>query len=227
MANHDATLSELKARGATPDFIAKSLFAAKRLNPNFNPQEDEAQFAVAKSPANTAFFGSAGSLISKGGTLDQLAAAAKDIPSGSIPALNSLADWTKAATGSGPLAKYASVALGSADDYAKVMGGGQGSDTSRMQALNLFKANLSQEGRGGSIEGVRGAVGSQVTSRIGSNPVMQRMYGSALPTPAASGAGASGLGVKLSDAMALPQNKGKSAQQVTQDIQSHGHTVIQ
>jgi L-cysteine desulfidase len=56
---------------------------------------------------------------------------------------------------------------------------------------------------------------------------MQRMYGSALPTPAASGAGASGLGVKLSDAMALPQNKGKSAQQVTQDIQSHGHTVIQ
>lgn len=39
--------------------------------------------------------------------------------------------------------------------------------------------------------------------------------------------GTSGLGVKLSDAMQLPQNKGKTAQQVTADIQAHGHTVIQ
>jgi len=45
--------------------------------------------------------------------------------------------------------------------------------------------------------------------------------------PAAQSPQSSGLGVKLSDAMALPQNKGKSAAEVTQDIQAHGHTVIQ
>lgn len=39
--------------------------------------------------------------------------------------------------------------------------------------------------------------------------------------------GTSGLGVKLSDAMALPANAGKTAQQVAADIQAHGHTVIQ
>lgn len=53
--------------------------------------------------------------------------------------------------------------------------------------------------------------------------------GAAAPsaTPAQSGGSSSGLGVKLSDAMTLPQNQGKSQQQVIQDIQAHGHTVIQ
>lgn len=191
MASGDATLSELKARGATPDFIARSLFAAKQENPNFNPQEAEAQFDVAKSPTNTGFFGSAGSLVSKGGTLDQLQNVAKSIPQNQIPALNTLEDWTKAAGGNGPLAHYASTALGVADDYSKVMGGGQGSDTSRLAALNLINKNASPEARAGAIEGIRDAVGSQMESRIGKNPVLQRMYGSQLPAKAA----AAGIGM--------------------------------
>jgi len=177
LANHDATLSELKSRGATPDFIAKSIFAAKKLNPSFNPQEDEAQFAVAKSPAQIQFFGSAKSLVDKGGTLDQLAETAKKIPQNQIPAFNSLEDWTRAAAGSGPLAQYAAQVLGVADDYAKVMGGGVGSDASRLQAANLVSAKLSKEGRDGAIAGIRGSVNSQINSRIGKNPVLQRMYG--------------------------------------------------
>lgn len=177
MANGDLTLGELKTRGATPDFIAKATLAAKRFDPNYNPQEAEAQLAVAKSPANVAFFGSAKSLTDKGGTLDQLEQAAKDIPQGQFPKLNSLADWEKAATGSGPIAKYASLALGVADDYSKVMGGGQGSDASRAQALNLVGASQSPQQRAASIEGIRGAVSSQTNSRIGNNAVMKRMYG--------------------------------------------------
>lgn len=183
LVNGDATLSELKARGSTPEFIAQTLKAAHDLSGGkYNAQSAEAQFSVAKSPANVAFFGSAKSLTDKGGTLDQLNDAAKDIPGGKIPAFNSIADWEKAATGSGPIAKYASIALGVADDYAKVMGGGSGSDTSRMQALNLVGAKLSPEGRTGSIAGIRGTVGSQLNSRIGNNRVLGRMYGSDSPS---------------------------------------------
>lgn len=177
LVNGDATLSELKARGATPDFIARTLFAANKLSGGkYNAQSADAQFQVAKSPANVAFFGSANSLTEKGGTLDQLQAAAKQIPGEQIPVFNSIADVEKAATGSGPIAKYASVLLGVADDYSKVMGGGQGSDTSRAQALKLIPANASPEAREAAIEGIRGAVGSQITSRIGNNPVLGRMY---------------------------------------------------
>lgn len=183
LVNGDATLSELKARGATPDFIARTLFAANRLSQGqYNAQAADANFQVAKSPANVAFFGSAKSLIDKGGTLDQLANVAKGIPATQIPALNSIADWEKLATGNGPLAHYASTALGVADDYAKVMGGGQGSDTSRLQALNLINKNASSEAREGAIQGIRDAVTSQATSRIGKNPVLGRMYGSSQPS---------------------------------------------
>lgn len=184
LVNGDATLSELKARGATPDFIAKTLFAAKQLsNGQYNAQAADAQFQVAKSPENVRFFGSAGSLVAKGGTLDQLANVAKDIPSSQLPALNTIADWEKVATGNGPLAHYASTALGVADDYAKVMGGGQGSDTSRLQALNLINRSASPEARAGAIQGIRDAVNSQAVERIGKNPTMKRMYGDSFQSP--------------------------------------------
>jgi hypothetical protein len=178
----DATLSELKARGSTPQFIAQTLYSAHQMSGGkYNAQEAESQFNVAKSPANLAFFGSAKSLVDPGGTLDQLSEIGKKIPQGQIPALNSIADWEKAATGSGPVAEYAAKALGVADDYAKVMGGGQGSDTSRGQALKIIAASASPEQRAGALNGIRGSVDSQINSRIGKNPVMQRMYGSVAP----------------------------------------------
>jgi hypothetical protein len=186
LVNGDATLSELKARGATPEFIQQTLQAAhQQSGGQYNAQQADAQFQVAKSPANVAFFGSAKSLTDKGGTLDQLAQTAKSIPANQLPVFNTVADWEKAATGSGPIAKYASQALGVADDYSKVMGGGQGSDTSRAQALKLIAAAQSPEQRAASIEGIRGAVGSQIAGRIGQNPVLKRMYGDNLAQPGA------------------------------------------
>jgi hypothetical protein len=83
----------------------------------------------------------------------------------------------KASGGSGPIAKYASIALGVADDYSKVMSGGQGSDTSRSQALQLLSAKQSPEQRAASLEGIRGSVNSQINSRVGNNAVLKKMYG--------------------------------------------------
>ena len=185
LVDGDATLSELKSRGATPDFIARSLFAAKQISGGkYNAQAAEAQFDVAKSPANVAFFGSAKSLVNPGGTLDQLMETARKIPNNQFPIFNTLEDWTKEAAGSGPLAEYAARVLGVADDYSKVMGGGQGSDSSRLQAANLISKKLSTEGREGAVAGIRGSVNSQIESRIGKNPTLQRMYGDNAPNAA-------------------------------------------
>jgi hypothetical protein len=160
-----------------PEFAQKAFTAAQQMQPGWNAQKADADFKVASSPQQVAFFGSAKSLTDPGGTLDQLKAAGDDIPGGKIPVFNSIADAIRASTGSGPIAKYASIALGVADDYSKVMGGGQGSDTSRTQALQLISAKQSPEQRAASIEGIRGAVGSQASSRIGNNAVLQKMYG--------------------------------------------------
>jgi hypothetical protein len=181
-----------------PEFAQQAFQAAHNLSGGqWNAQSAEANFKVASSPANVGFFGSARSLTDKGGTLDQLANVAKDIPQNRIPAFNSIADWENAATGSGPIAKYASLALGVADDYAKVMGGGQGSDTARTQALKLISANQSTEQRSASLDGIRGAVQSQTNSRIGNNSVLQRMYG----------AGGGTTAPKIGDVKTFPNGK--------------------
>jgi hypothetical protein len=181
LADGSLTLSELKSRGTTPQFITAATNAAQQYSPGYNPQKAEADLGVAKSPTNVAFFGSAKSLTDPGGTLDQLAAAAKDIPASEFKPFNSITDAYKTATGSGPMAKYAALALGVADDYSKVMGGGQGSDTSRNQALSIIGAKQIPEERDAALQGIRGAVGSQTASRIGNNAVLKNMYGQNLP----------------------------------------------
>ena len=188
LVNGDATLSELKSRGATPDFIAKTLFAANQLSGGkYNAPAADAQYSIAKSATNQAFFGSAKSLTDPGGTLDQLAEVGKTIPQNQMPALNKLADWEKAATGSGPIAKYATIALGVADDGAKVMGGGVATDSGREQILKNIGAQLSPEQRAGALQGMRGSVNSQIASRIGANSVLSRMYGGSVSSAAKSG----------------------------------------
>jgi hypothetical protein len=174
-----------------PDFAVKAFSAAQKLDPTFSPSVAEAQFKAAETPANLNFFGPAHSMIDKGGTLDQLSAAAKNIPNGQIPFFNTIADARKAALGDGPIAKYAAIALGVADDYSKITGGG-GSDSARESALHLLPTNASPEARQGSLEGIRGTVNSQITSRIGSNKVLQRQYGIEDSTPSASGPAKSG-----------------------------------
>lgn len=164
-----------------PAFAQQAFTAAQQMKPGWNAQKADADYKVASSPAQVAFFGSAKSLTDPGGTLDQLAEAGKDIPQNQIPVFNTVADAIRASTGSGPVAKYAAIALGVADDYAKVMGGGQGSDTSRTQALNIISQKQSPEQRAASIEGIRGAVGSQTRSRIGNNNVLRNMYGDSEP----------------------------------------------
>ncbi len=188
------TLADLKTRGTTPDFIEKATTAARKLNPSYNAADEVIAESVAKSPAANQFFGSANSLIEKGGTLDQLEELGKKIPQHDFPALNTVDDWQKLARGKGALAGYAAKVLGVADDYAKVMGGGQGSDTSREQALQLFSKAASPEQRAQAVAATRGAVLSQRDARIGKNQFLKRQYGSGelggqpAPDPFAGGA---------------------------------------
>lgn len=176
LASGDVAPSQIIS-ARNPAFAQQAFNAAKKADPNWNAQQAEGYFKAAGTPANVTFFGSAKSLTDKGGTLDQLATNYKDLPNGQIPALNKVADWTTAAAGSGATAKFAQTAIGVADDYAKVMGGGQGSDSARNEVLKSFSMAHSPSAMAGAIQAARDAVASQTTSRIGSNPVMKRMYG--------------------------------------------------
>lgn len=191
LASRTLTIDEMKVRGLTPDFQAKAIQAAQRIDPNFKAPEAAAQGKIATSAAYSQFFGNTDSLLVKGGTLDQLAARGDALGNTMIPKYNTLANWTKAALGQGPQAAYAATALGVADDYSKVMtGSGQGSDTSRQQALDIIGRDLSPAGRAAAADAIRQAVRSQRQGRIGSNPYLRDMYPD--PQGAAPGGGGGG-----------------------------------
>ncbi|HXP69294.1 MAG TPA: hypothetical protein VOA88_08425 [Candidatus Dormibacteraeota bacterium] len=163
-------------------FAAADAYTQKATGQRFNAQSQEGYFKSAQSQGNVSFFGSAKSLNDKGGTLDQLQQQFNALGNSKLPALNSLENWKAAASGSGPIAGFAQTAIGVADDYAKVMGGGQGSDTSRKQVLDSFSAAKSPDQMAASITAARKAVDSQMVGRIGTNPVMRNMYGDQLLT---------------------------------------------
>lgn len=182
LVNGDVAPSQIIS-SRKPAFAQQAFSAAKQLDPNWNSQTAEGYYKTASSPTNLTFFGSAKSLTDPGGTLDQLAAQYKKLPNGQFPAFNKVSDWTAAAAGSGATAGFAQTAIGVADDYAKVMGGGQGSDTAREEVLKSFSMAHSPRAMESAIDAARDAVGSQMSSRIGSNKVIQRMYGQNLPQP--------------------------------------------
>jgi hypothetical protein len=181
------TLSELKARNATPKFIEDATNAALALanakgESNWTPQVGEAQFNAAKSPGNVQFFGSANSLLDKSGTLDQLADQHAKLNNGRIPLFNKWKDYASYQSGDPALAGFMQTAVGVADDYAKVMGGGTGSDTSRLQVMQSFANAHNPQQMAAAIDAARNAVTSQVSARIGNNRVMRQMYGQNLPS---------------------------------------------
>jgi hypothetical protein len=213
-----------------PEVAQQAFTAAKKANPNWNAQQAEGYFKAASSGGNVQFFGSANSLLDQDGTLNQLQQNFNALPNGKIPAFNKVSDWTAAASGSGATAAFAQTALGVADDYAKVMGGGTGTDAARNSMLESFARSSSPEAMKSAIAAARAAVTSQTSARIGTNPVMRKMYGQNLPTPSQgqqTQAGQSGLKVSLAAARQLPAMQGKSDDQITAAIQAQGHQVIQ
>ena len=185
LADGKMTLADLRTRGTTADFLLKATDEATKLDKNYNPA-DEVNFEhIAKSPQGATFFGSARSLLSKGGTMDQLTDWGKKIPNNSLPTLNTAEDWIKLKEGKGPLAGYAALVLGVADDYGKVMGGGSASDNARDAALHLFAAAQTPEQRRDAINATLGAVGSQFDGRVGNNRFLAREYGDFVRSPLA------------------------------------------
>jgi hypothetical protein len=179
LANYLVAPSEIAAR-SNPSFLVQANKAALKIDPTYNAEKAEADFSVAKAPQNVAFFRSANSLTNKGGTLDQLEAQYKKLPKDlgrHFPLLNSIQDYRSYQTGDPAMAGFNQTALAAADDYAKVVGGGVGSDSSRLEFMQAFSHAHSEGGFKAAIDAARAGVGSQQDAGIGENRVLKMQYG--------------------------------------------------
>lgn len=183
LANGDVAPSQLIS-SRKPAFAQQAFDEAKKQSGGkWNAQVAEGYYKTASSPTNVGFFGSAKSLTDEGGTLDQIQEQYAKLPNGTTPAFNKVEDWVSAARGKGPMAGFAQTAIGVADDYAKVMGGGTGTEGSRDAVLKSFAASHSPADMAAAVAAARQAVDSQMNGRIGTNPVMKRMYGDQMLIP--------------------------------------------
>lgn len=181
LASGDLSLQELKSRGSTPDFITKAVNAANSIDRSYNAQQADAEYKVAGNPSNVVFFGSAKSLTDPAGTLDQLLTAHSALGTTRIPIFNSWDQALEFQAGDPALATYMQTALGVADDYAKVLGGGnQPTKEMQLMQLNAINGKLNEGQISGVVRAMRGTVNSQVNSRIGNNRLLRRMYGTEL-----------------------------------------------
>lgn len=192
-----------------PDYVQKVNDIAKSKDPNWQSSTAQVEFDNAHDASNVPFFGSAHSLTDKGGNLEHLEAAGAKLPNGTFPAWNSFKDWTAAKAGSGATSKFAAVALGVADDYAKVMGGGKADDSARDQALHIIAENQGPEARKQAIAGIRETINSQTESRIGKNPIMQKAYGDAVVPEKGAKASTSGSGLQVGKEISVKGKKMK------------------
>jgi hypothetical protein len=188
--NGDVAPSQIST-ARKPAFAQQAFDAAKNLaiqnGTHWDAQSAEGYYTVAKSPENAKFFGSANSMVDKGGTIDQAMAAYEALPNGQIPIINKGVNWADRTIGGAAPKGFQATALGLADDYAKVQGGGQGSDTSRNQILDSLAAAQSNGQMRATLSNMRAAVTSQISARLGTNPVMRRMYGANVPPPPQQG----------------------------------------
>jgi hypothetical protein len=188
--NGDVAPSQI-ANARKPAFAQQAFTEAKNLaqqsGTHWDAQSAEGYFKTASSPTNVQFFGSANSLLDKGGTIDQLMAAYEELPNGRIPIINKAVNWADKTVGGKAPAGFQATAIGLADDYAKVMGGGQGSDSARNEILQSIMMSSSKGQMSATLAGMRAAVTSQVSSRFGNNPVMRRMYGNNVAPPPQAG----------------------------------------
>lgn len=176
LADHTLTLDELKSRQVTPQFIVSAVKAAQKYDPTFRAPEAAAQAKIAGAPANQQFFGNTDSLLIKGGTLDQLQEAGNHISQDDWKILNKAKNWGELESGGAGISAYAMKAIGVADDFAKVIGGSTGSDTSRAMVLSTIDPSQSPAQRAAAVQAARGVVTSQRNGRIGTNPYLKEMY---------------------------------------------------
>lgn len=182
LVNGDVAPSQVVS-SRKPEVATAAFAAAKKLNPQWNAQTAEGYFKAATGAGNVQFFGSANSLLDQGGTIDQTQKTYDELPNGRIPAINGAINWADKTIGGKAPSGFQAQVLGLADDYSKVMTGGQGSDSSRNAIVQSLTASSSPAQMQDVLAKMRQALVSQVSGRIGNNPVMRSMYGQNVPKP--------------------------------------------
>ena len=163
-----------------PEYIAKVYGKAQELakaqGKDFNPAKVEAQYTYAKNPQTQNTLNMISAIEEPHGSIDIVQDAAAKLPKVDEQTFNNIFNATATEFGSSEASNFHTAMIGLADEYAKVMGAGTGTDVSRQQALDLLKQNFSKDQMAGGIDVLHKDLAARMSGIVRDNPALKAMY---------------------------------------------------
>lgn len=162
-----------------PRFAQQAFDAAKAANPAWSAQKAEAQYKYATNPQTQGTLNMIDSMTgpdNKSGTLAILQSQAKDLKNGDTQLFNKVGNEISLQSGHPEMAAFNATLLGVVDEYAKVLGGGQATDSSRKEAAALFPDKFSPAQATAAVDSIRKTMANRKEAMIRDNPALNAMY---------------------------------------------------
>lgn len=170
-----------------PAFVAAALKAAAAKYPGWSAQKSEAQYKYATNPSTQNTLNMVDAIQAPGGVADILLQKGKGLKNTGVPVFNSWAQAVDYAKGGTGVPAYMPAAVDFADMYSKIMGGGQATDSGRLEALNLISKAQTPEQREAAVRTLQETMLARKNQMVRDNPALKAMYPDtpkAAPAPA-------------------------------------------
>ena len=181
LAEGDLDPSQVPKRGNANIAISQlaNLYSQEKYGKPFSPAQAQIDFNYAHDPQTQNLMKNLQTLTGDGknpGTLDILRQKAAALGNATLPALNDIKQWASLESGHPQLVGFRTAALDAVDMYAKVMGGGTGTDKGRDMASQLMQKNFSPAQFNEAFSTLQQTLNSRQGAIVGGNRYMAKQY---------------------------------------------------
>jgi hypothetical protein len=177
--------SQLSKRGT--DYNQKlqdaNAYSLQKYGRPFDIAQATTDYKQANNPQVQSMLKMVGAMSAPNGELAIAVNAAKALPQLNSGMLNKVFNITETQFGSDSVTNFHTAMIGFSDLYAKVMGGGAGTDALRQSAMDVLKDGYSHGQIAGSIKVLQQQIEARKSQMIGENPYLRKQFGGQAQTP--------------------------------------------
>ncbi len=175
--------SQLSKRSA--DYNQKlqdaNAYSLQKYGKPFDIAQAATDYKQANNPQVQSMLKMVGAMSAPNGELAIAVNAAKALPQMNSSLLNKVFNITETQFGSDAATNFHTAMIGFSDLYAKVMGGGVGTDALRQSAMDVLKDGYSHGQIAGSIKVLQQQIEARRDQMIGNNPYLRKQFGGSSP----------------------------------------------
>lgn len=175
-ADMDPTQMTKRTKDYNEKLVQANQYSMEKYGHRFDLAQAQADYKFANLGTTQNTMKMINGMTDPGGSIEIARNAAKALPKYPEATINKMFNATATEFGSKEATDFHTSLLGLADEYAKVMGAGQGSDLSRQQALDLLKAEYSRGQLGGAINIIQKDLAARRSAVIGNNRYLMKQY---------------------------------------------------